>query len=221
MMSKNSVLVKLALSLVAVGSLSLAGMGMAGAAMQSDNTAPSSQHNESHSSAHVNAICVAGQRHIAFSQNRQSKFAAKTKGFAALEAKADKAGHTKRAAYWARVVARRTAFSNRMNVRLQARIARTGQAYGTTEQGCTQSHSGSDGGSDGGSHSGSDGGSDGGSHSGSDSGSHSGSDSGSHSGSDGGSQSGSHSGSHSGSDSGSQSGSRSGSDSGSTHLRTS
>ena len=65
MMSKNSVLVKLALSLVAVGSLSLAGMGMAGAAMQSDNTAPSSQHNESHSSAHVNAICVAGQRHIA------------------------------------------------------------------------------------------------------------------------------------------------------------
>ena len=212
MMSKNSVLVKLALSLVAVGSLSLAGMGMAGAAMQSDNTAPSSQHNESHSSAHVNAICVAGQRHIAFSQNRQSKFAAKTAGFAALEAKADKAGHTKRAAYWARVVARRTAFSNRMSVRLQARIVRAGEAFGTSEQGCTQSHSGSD--------SGSDGGSDGGSHSGSDSGSHSGSDGGSDGRSDGGSDGGSQSGSHSGSDSGSQSGSHSGSDSGSTHLRT-
>ena len=179
MLTKNSVVMKLALSLVAVGSLSLAGMGMAGAAMQSDNTAHSSQNNESHTSAQVNAACLAGQRHIAFSQNRQSKFAAKTAGFAALEAKADEAGHTKRAAYWARVVARRTAFSNRMNVRLQARIARTGQAYGTTEQGCTQSHSGSDGGSQ--------------------SGSHSGSDSGSHSGSDGGSQSGSHSGSDSGS----------------------
>ena len=208
MLTKNSVVMKLALSLVAVGSLSLAGMGMAGAAMQSDNTAHSSQNNESHTSAQVNAACLAGQRHIAFSQNRQSKFAAKTAGFAALEAKADEAGHTKRAAYWARVVARRTAFSNRMSVRLQARIVRAGEAFGTSEQGCTQSHSGSD--------SGSDGGSDGGSHSGSDSGSHSGSDGGS----DGGSQSGSQSGSHSGSDSGSQSGSHSGSDSGSTHLRT-
>jgi len=203
MLTKNSVVMKLTLSLVAVGSLSLAGMGMAGAAMQSDNTAHSSQNNESHTSAQVNAACLAGQRHIAFSQNRQSKFAAKTAGFAALEAKADEGGHTKRAAYWARVVARRTAFSNRMSVRLQARIVRAGEAFGTSEQGCTQSHSDSDGGSDGGSDSGSQ------------SGSHSGSDGGSQSGSHSGSDNGSHSGSHSGSDGGSQSGSHSGSDSGS------
>ena len=172
MMTKSAAMLKVVVSLVAVGSLSIGGISMAGAAQQhggqsQDGAAQTDQRSESQMSAETQTGCMVSTRHLTFSQHRQSRFAAKTKAFVALEAKAEQAGHTKLAAYWAKVVARRTGYSTRMHAKLQSRMAGSTGNEKMSGSGCTQSDSGSDSGSN----TGSDSGSNSGSNTGSDSGS--------------------------------------------------
>jgi len=121
---------KVAVSLAAVGSLSMAGAGMAGAATQ-----PGSQP-VSHSAAAQHRLCMLGRSHQEQAARSQAHFAAVTAKFAALEAKAQQAGHTKAAAYWKSVVDHRTATLAKRQARTTARFAHPGKWAARVSSSC-------------------------------------------------------------------------------------
>ncbi len=111
---------KVAVSLVAVGSLAgvgagVAGVGPAGAATQ--------VHTANHAAQHQR-WCTNEKRLTTAASRRQAKFAATTAKFVHLEAKANAAGNTSLAKYWAKVVAHRDLRDNRMKASFDARMRR-------------------------------------------------------------------------------------------------
>ena len=134
-MSKINVLAtKVALSMVMVGSLTMAGAGAAGAA---GATTPTGTPAVSHSgSAGRQTLCTLHQRHMAFAIKNQARFATTTAKFATLADKARKAGHAKLAAHWDSVVAHRTTAEAHAKAKLAARSSGFGHRSGTAGRTC-------------------------------------------------------------------------------------
>ena len=122
---------KVAVSLVAVGSLSFAGAGVAGAAPQV-GTQP-----VSHSTAAgQQRACTRLHRHQVQATQNQARFGANTAKFASLAAKAQKAGNTKLANYWQSVVARRTTRAAKMKANFATRSSRLGHRVDKVHANC-------------------------------------------------------------------------------------
>ena len=135
MLNVKLVTTKVVISMVAVGSLTFGGAGVAGAtAAPSSPAAQSSTHVGRHGAA--DRLCHLYRQRQEFKVRQQAKFAAKTAGFAALADKARKAGHTKLADYWDSVVARRTAHSAKSKANLAAHSSKHVHALGRVGNVC-------------------------------------------------------------------------------------
>jgi hypothetical protein len=119
---------KVVVPMVAVGSLTFAGAGVAGAATQP--APPAANHTS------AAQLCTLYGRHQTFALKNQAKFAAKTAKFGVLADNARKAGHTKLADYWAAVVARRNAHSAEAKADLAARSTTHVHALGRRGRVC-------------------------------------------------------------------------------------
>jgi hypothetical protein len=121
-MTMRMIAAKFALTAVLAGSLAAGASGVAGAAQGSGSGAAHTHHA---AGAERARMCRTAQRRLALYDRRQQKFASGTAAFGRLEAKATQAGHTKLAAYWAKVVARRNTGAARHQARMNARNARS------------------------------------------------------------------------------------------------
>jgi len=121
---------KVAVSLVAVASLSLAGAGVAAAAPQAGGQPAT------HAGTAMHRLCTLRNGRQAHAARSQAAFAAGTAKFAALEAKAQQAGHLKLAAYWKSVVDRRTATLAKRQARSATRSAHPGPWAARVQTSC-------------------------------------------------------------------------------------
>jgi hypothetical protein len=124
---------KVAISMVAVGSLTTVGVGVSAAA----TSGPSPTHTHRVTGGERRLACTREARRLAFSTHRQAQFAAQTTVFAGLEANAKKADHVDLEAYWAKVVQHREAYSGRQHGHLVARSLRDAKHHGLVNGKCS------------------------------------------------------------------------------------
>jgi hypothetical protein len=123
---------KVAISMVAVGSLTTVGVGVSAAATSGQSTS------HTHTAAGEHRLaCTREARRLAFSTHRQAQFAAETAVFVNLETSAKKAGHTHLEDYWAKVVQHREAYSGRQHNHLLVRSLRDAKAHGLVDGKCS------------------------------------------------------------------------------------
>ena len=125
MLNMKLLAIKVAVSLLAVGSLSFAGAEVVGATVQSGNQPVSHS-----TAAGRQRACLRLHKHQEFATQSQARFAARTAKFAALSAKAQKGGNAKLAKYWQSVVTHRYATAARTQANATARTDRRNQHHG-------------------------------------------------------------------------------------------
>ena len=131
MSNLRSSLRRLAMVAVIAGSVVTVGSGVAGAT--ADSTARPVHHARGQAASR---LCQLENRRVATFERRQSHYAAGTAYLTGLEQKAEKAGDTHLAAYWAQVVKHREAYSTRNAARLQARIKKDAKRHSVSAGKC-------------------------------------------------------------------------------------
>jgi hypothetical protein len=123
-----------AISAVAVGTLSVAGAGAAGAATP---PSPASHQGKLAATRDRQLLCQATLRHLMFAEYVDGLLAAHTTVFVTLETRAHDAGKTALANYWAKVVTDRDAAVARRHSELAALEARDATDHGLVGGKCT------------------------------------------------------------------------------------
>jgi hypothetical protein len=129
---------KIAISLVAVGSLSVVGVGVAGAASQ--NGARPISHSTAANQQRTCTLWHRRQAQVARNQGEavreQARFAAITAKFSAMAARAEQAGNTNLATAMHSVVDKRNAADSRIKANFAARSLRSGIRLGKVHGTC-------------------------------------------------------------------------------------
>jgi hypothetical protein len=124
MRTKNSLAKWAVTSVAVVGALSVAMVGLAGQAGATTPTTAAVSNGALRAQAHRNLVCSNAEKRRGGRRESAAAFSKRVTALTALEAKAQAAGHTKRAAYLAKVIAHDQTVASRLGAHLTKREAK-------------------------------------------------------------------------------------------------